>query len=133
MITFILPSLLFPFLPHLPVFLFFLPSLLPLSFSLLLLSTLASIYSLLPFFCPFCLHPLQVLLENQRLEDQLREEKFQTTEAEEMRNLLAQKKGELESMVQDMETRLEEQEEFNQLLQAEKTKLLNAIQGLEDQ
>ena len=50
-----------------------------------------------------------------------------------MRNLLAQKKGELESMVQDMETRLEEQEEFNQLLQAEKTKLLNAIQGLEDQ
>ena len=50
-----------------------------------------------------------------------------------MRNLVAQKKGELESMVQDMETRLEEQEEFNQLLQAEKTKLLNAIQGLEDQ
>ena len=50
-----------------------------------------------------------------------------------MRNLLAQKKGELESMVQDMETRLEEQEEFNQLLQAEKTKLLNGIQGLEDQ
>lgn len=130
MITFVLLS--FPFLPHLPVFLFFLPSLLPLSFSFLLLSTF-SMYSLLPFFCPFCLHPLQVLLENQRLEDQLREEKFQTTEAEEMRNLLAQKKGELESMVQDMETRLEEQEEFNQLLQAEKTKLLNAIQGLEDQ
>lgn len=50
-----------------------------------------------------------------------------------MRNLLAQKKGELESMVQDMETRLEEQEEFNQLLQAEKNKLQNAIQGLEDQ
>ena len=50
-----------------------------------------------------------------------------------MRNLLAQKKGELESMVQDMETRLEEQEEFNRLLQAEKNKLQNAIQGLEDQ
>ena len=50
-----------------------------------------------------------------------------------MRNLLAQKKGELESMVQDMETRLEEQEEFNQLLQSEKNKLQNAIQGLEDQ
>lgn len=33
-----------------------------------------------------------VLQENQRLEDQLREEKFLTQEAEEMRNLLAQKK-----------------------------------------
>ena len=75
----------------------------------------------------------QVLLENQRLEDQLREEKFQTQEAEEVRNLLAQRKGELESMVQDMEARLEEQEEFNQVLQAEKDKLHNAIQGLEEQ
>lgn len=34
----------------------------------------------------------QVLVENQRLEDQLREEKFLTQEAEEMRNILAQKK-----------------------------------------
>lgn len=75
----------------------------------------------------------QVLLENQNLEDQLREEKFLTQEAEEMRNLLSQKKTELESMIQDAESRLEEQEELNQALQAEKIKLQNAIQGLEEQ
>lgn len=96
---------------------------------------MADTFSLLipPFHLPFLPLLSQVLLENQRLEDQLREEKFQTQEAEEVRNLLAQRKGELESMVQDMEARLEEQEEFNQVLQAEKEKLHNAIQGLEEQ
>ena len=75
----------------------------------------------------------QVLLENQRLEDSLREEKFLTQEAEETRNILAQKKVELESMIQDAEARLEEQEEVNAALHAEKAKLNNAIQGLEEQ
>lgn len=50
-----------------------------------------------------------------------------------MRNLLAQKKVELESMLQDTESRLEEQDELNQLLQAEKGKLNIEIQSLEDQ
>ena len=75
----------------------------------------------------------QVLLENQRLEDSLREEKFLTQEAEEMRNILAQKKLELESMIQDAEGRLEEQEEVTAQMQAEKSKLKNEIQGLEEQ
>ena len=98
-----------------------------------------------------------VLLENQRLEDQLREEKFLTQEAEEMRNLLAQKKvftpplltpsphsftppppppplqSELESLLADADARLDEQDEVNQALQAEKAKLHNAIQNLEEQ
>ena len=75
----------------------------------------------------------QVVLENQRLEDQLREEKFLTQEAEEMRNLLLQKKSELESLIQDAESRLEEQDELNQAMQSEKIKLQNVIQGLEEQ
>ena len=77
--------------------------------------------------------PLKVVLENQRLEDQLREEKFLTQEAEETRNLLLSKKSELESLIQDAEARLEEQDELNQAMQSEKIKLQNAIQGLEEQ
>ena len=50
-----------------------------------------------------------------------------------MRNLLSQKKLELESMLQDADTRIEEQEELNQALLGEKKKLQNAIQGLEEQ
>ena len=42
----------------------------------------------------------QVLVENQRLEDQLREEKFLTQEAEEIRNLLSQNKSDLETELQ---------------------------------
>ena len=50
-----------------------------------------------------------------------------------MRNLLLQKKAELESLIQDAESRLEEQDELNQIMQSEKIKLQNAIQGLEEQ
>ena len=50
-----------------------------------------------------------------------------------MRNLLAQKKIELESMIQEAEARLEEQEEVSAALHSEKVKLQNAIQGLEEQ
>ena len=50
-----------------------------------------------------------------------------------MRNMLAQKKLELESMLQDSETRAEEMEETNQTLQAEKTKLQNNILALDEQ
>ena len=56
-----------------------------------------------------------------------------TQEAEEMRNLLLQKKSELEALIQDAESRLEEQDELNQHLQSEKIKLQNVIQGLEEQ
>lgn len=56
-----------------------------------------------------------------------------TQEAEEMRNLLLQKKSELEGLIQDAESRLEEQDELNQALQSEKIKLQNVIQGLEEQ
>ena len=47
--------------------------------------------------------------------------------------MLAQKKLELESMLQDSETRAEEMEETNQTLQAEKTKLQNNILALDEQ
>lgn len=56
-----------------------------------------------------------------------------TQEAEEMRNLLLQKKAELEALIQDAESRLEEQDELNQAMQSEKIKLQNVIQGLEEQ
>lgn len=96
--------------------------------------------SLLPFSL-FTFHPspphtsciLQFVAENQRLEDQLREEKFLTQEADEMRNMLAQKKLELESLLQDSETKAEEMEELSQALKAEKAKLNGAIQQLEEQ
>lgn len=76
---------------------------------------------------------LQFVAENQRLEDQLREEKFLTQEAEEMRNMLTQKKLELESMLQESETKAEEMEELNQAFQAEKAKLQGSIQQLDEQ
>ena len=79
------------------------------------------------------MHITQAIAESQRLEDQLREEKFLTQEAEEMRNMLAQKKLELESMLQDSENRTEEMEELNQALQAEKAKLQGTIQQLDEQ
>ena len=75
----------------------------------------------------------QAQAENQRLEEQLREEKFLTQEAEEMKNMLTQKKLELESFLGDSETRAEELEELNQALQAEKTKLQSTIQQLDEQ
>lgn len=50
-----------------------------------------------------------------------------------MRNILSQKKIELESMIQEAEVRLEEQEEVNAQMQAEKSKLTNEIHGLEEQ
>ncbi len=50
-----------------------------------------------------------------------------------MRNILSQKKIELESMIQEAEARLEEQEEVNAQMQAEKSKLMNEIHGLEEQ
>ena len=75
----------------------------------------------------------QMVSENQRLDDQLREEKFLTQEAEEVRNLLNAKKLELESMLQDAEARGDEMEEINQALQAEKAKLQSSVQALDEQ
>lgn len=74
-----------------------------------------------------------VLINNQQLEDQLREEKFLTQEAEEMRAHLAQKKTELESMLADYEQRMEENEEQTTHLTAEKQKLRNQIEVMEEQ
>lgn len=50
-----------------------------------------------------------------------------------MRNMLTQKKLELESMLQESETKAEEMEELNQALQAEKAKLQGSIQQLDEQ
>ncbi|CAI8034560.1 Myosin-10 [Geodia barretti] len=75
----------------------------------------------------------QALSENQRLEEQLREEKYLTQEAEEMKNMLTQKKLEVESLLVDSESRTEELDELNHALQAEKAKLQAAIQQLDEQ
>lgn len=91
-----------------------------------------------------------VLINNKQLEDQLREEKFLTQEAEEvtklglwfekifvfllqMRDMLAQKKSELENLLGEYEQRLEDIDEQNQQLGAERTKLKNQIQEMEEQ
>lgn len=47
--------------------------------------------------------------------------------------MLAQKKLELESLLQDSENKTEEMDELNQALQAEKAKLQSAIQQLDQQ
>ena len=47
--------------------------------------------------------------------------------------MLAQKKVELESLLQEAESRAEEIEELNHALSAEKGKLQSVIQSLEDQ
>ena len=50
-----------------------------------------------------------------------------------MKNMLTQKKLEVESMLADAEARSEEMEELNQALQAEKNKLQGTIQQLDEQ
>jgi len=75
----------------------------------------------------------QVLIENQNLEDQLREEKFLTQEVEEARNLLMQKKSELENFVMECETKLEEQEEQCLALQGDQERLKKVVRDLEEQ
>lgn len=50
-----------------------------------------------------------------------------------MRDLLAQKKSELEGMLGEYEQRMEDNEEQNQVLLAEKQKLKAQIQEMEDQ
>lgn len=50
-----------------------------------------------------------------------------------MRNMLAQRKLELESLLQDAENKAEEMEEVNQALKAEKAKLQGNIQQLDEQ
>ena len=50
-----------------------------------------------------------------------------------MKNMLTQKKLEVESLLADSEARAEEMEELNQALQAEKNKLQGTIQQLDEQ
>ena len=50
-----------------------------------------------------------------------------------MKNMLTQKKLEVESLLVDSESKTEELEELNQALQAEKAKLQAAIQQLDEQ
>ena len=50
-----------------------------------------------------------------------------------MKNMLTQKKLEVESMLVDSEAKAEELEELNQALQAEKSKLHGTIQQLDEQ